>query len=234
MQNTSYNTRLTALCPGLVRWASTRKVKSIWILLKQETVSGSGISWAICKSTPRPRQITMPVPPPLSFLTGRMLFLSPNQQRRSTEGTSKTLAKSPETFGIAEAEFIKGRCTSCHLNNSIYALRSLQAHRHFKVGTSGKCPVGMFSNSSCESLCPNLISIQVVFRSNTEAHIHDDKLTTTPNKCSRHKCRHLHTVNRRTSLISGHQTLNQTMTRVAGATTHPTTDHPHSSVMVLN
>jgi len=32
----------------------------VWILLKQETVSGSGISWAICKSALRPRQITMP------------------------------------------------------------------------------------------------------------------------------------------------------------------------------
>ena len=41
------HTRLTALCPGLPRWASTRKVKPIWILLKQETVGGSGISWAI-------------------------------------------------------------------------------------------------------------------------------------------------------------------------------------------
>ena len=41
-------------------WASTRKVKWIWILLKQETVSGSGIRWAICKSAPRSRQITMP------------------------------------------------------------------------------------------------------------------------------------------------------------------------------
>ena len=39
-----------------------RKVKPIWILLKQETASGSGISWAICKSAPRSRQITMPVP----------------------------------------------------------------------------------------------------------------------------------------------------------------------------
>ena len=28
--------------------------------VKQETVSGSGISWAICKSAPRSRQITMP------------------------------------------------------------------------------------------------------------------------------------------------------------------------------
>jgi len=30
-------------------------------LLKQETVSGSGISWAVCKSAPR-RQITTPAP----------------------------------------------------------------------------------------------------------------------------------------------------------------------------
>ena len=46
----------------LFRRAGTRKVKPIWILLKQETVSGSGISWAVCKSAPRPRQITMPAP----------------------------------------------------------------------------------------------------------------------------------------------------------------------------
>jgi len=46
--------------PGLPRWAGTRKVKPVWILLKQETVSGSGISWAICNSAPRSRQITMP------------------------------------------------------------------------------------------------------------------------------------------------------------------------------
>ena len=88
MQNCSlyfpYYTRLTALCPGLPRWAGTRKVKPIWILLKQETVSGSGISWAVCKCAPRSRQKTMP----LSFFTGRMPFLPPNQQRQSTEGTN--------------------------------------------------------------------------------------------------------------------------------------------------
>jgi len=53
---------LTALCPGLPGWVGTRKVKPIWILLKQEIVSGSGISWAICKSAARSRQITMPAP----------------------------------------------------------------------------------------------------------------------------------------------------------------------------
>ena len=55
-------TRFTALHPGLPEWAGTRKVKPIWILLKQETVSGSGISWVICKSAPHSREITMPVP----------------------------------------------------------------------------------------------------------------------------------------------------------------------------
>jgi len=59
---THTQTRLTAFFPGLPGWAGTRKVKSIWILLKHETVSGSGISWAICKSAPRSRQITMPAP----------------------------------------------------------------------------------------------------------------------------------------------------------------------------
>jgi len=58
-------------------------VKLIWILLKQETVGGSGISWAICKSAPR--QISVPAPHHLIF-TGRMPFLPPNQQRQSTEG----------------------------------------------------------------------------------------------------------------------------------------------------
>jgi len=33
-----------------------------WILLEQETVSGSGISWAICMSAPGSRQITTPAP----------------------------------------------------------------------------------------------------------------------------------------------------------------------------
>jgi len=37
----------------------------IWILLKQETVSSSGVSWAIRKSAPRPREICQL--PPLSF-----------------------------------------------------------------------------------------------------------------------------------------------------------------------
>jgi len=62
-----------------------QKGKPIWISLKQQTLSGSGISWAVCKSAPRSRQITTPAPHH-SFFTGRMPFLPPNQQRQSTEG----------------------------------------------------------------------------------------------------------------------------------------------------
>ena len=56
------HTRLTALCPGLPGWAGTRKIKPVWILLEQETVSGSGISWTTCKSALHSEQITTPAP----------------------------------------------------------------------------------------------------------------------------------------------------------------------------
>ena len=82
--------RLTALFPRLPRWAGTRKVKRIWILLKQETVSGSGISWAICKSASCSRQTTTPAPHHSVFVTGRMPFLPPNQQRESTDNLPVT------------------------------------------------------------------------------------------------------------------------------------------------
>ena len=39
-----------------------QKGKLIWILPKQETMSGSGFRWAICKSAHRSRQITIPAP----------------------------------------------------------------------------------------------------------------------------------------------------------------------------
>ena len=62
-------------------------------------VSGSGISWAVCKFAPRSKQTTTPAPHhcfynpsihtnyhPTQFFTGRMPFLPPNQQRQSTQG----------------------------------------------------------------------------------------------------------------------------------------------------
>ena len=71
---------------GTARVSWYQKGKSIWILLKLEAVSGRGISWAMCKSAPRSRQITMPAPHHL-FFTGQMPFLPVNQRCQSTDGT---------------------------------------------------------------------------------------------------------------------------------------------------
>ena len=86
------HTCLMGLFPGLPRWASTRKAKRIWILLKQETVSGSGISWAICKSAPRSRQITMPCStPPLSFLQAGCPSCRPTNSVKALKATNLSL-----------------------------------------------------------------------------------------------------------------------------------------------
>ena len=53
---------------GTTRVSRYQKGKTIWILQKQEAVSGSGISWAVCKSAPHSRQITTPAPHHLVFL----------------------------------------------------------------------------------------------------------------------------------------------------------------------
>ena len=65
------HTRLMALCPGLARWASTRKVKPIWILLKQETVVSAGTYASLHLAPDRlPRRH-----PTTQFNTGWMPFL---------------------------------------------------------------------------------------------------------------------------------------------------------------
>ena len=66
---------------GTAQVSRYQKGKPIWILLKQETVSDSGISWAVCKSAPCSRQH-----PTTQYFTGWMPFLLPNQQHQSTVG----------------------------------------------------------------------------------------------------------------------------------------------------
>ena len=68
---------------GTTRVSRYQKGKPTWILLKQETVSSSGISWAMCKSAPRFRQITTPAPHHSVFYRPDAL---PAAQRQSTEG----------------------------------------------------------------------------------------------------------------------------------------------------
>ena len=84
-------TRLTALCPGLPGWAGTRKVKPIWILLKQKTVSGSEIRWAIYKSAPCSRQITTSAP-------HRSVFYRPDALPAAQPTASKHWRQIPYIF----------------------------------------------------------------------------------------------------------------------------------------
>jgi len=53
------HTRLTVLSSGTT-WVSRYQKGKTNLDFTEETVSGSGISWAICKSAPRTRQITTP------------------------------------------------------------------------------------------------------------------------------------------------------------------------------
>jgi len=67
-----YNSRFSK-----TTWVSWhQKGKPFWILLKQEMMGGSGISWTIWKSfTPHSQEITTPVPISKDW----MLFLMPKQ-----------------------------------------------------------------------------------------------------------------------------------------------------------
>ena len=52
--------RLTALFPGTTQVSRYQKGGTNLDFTEAETVSGSGISWAICKSAPHSKQITTP------------------------------------------------------------------------------------------------------------------------------------------------------------------------------
>ena len=84
---------LMALCLGLPKWACTRKLKPIWILLKLETVSGSGISWAMCKPAPRSRQMTMPAPHPSVFLQAECFSCHPTNSIIALKAHCRIIAR---------------------------------------------------------------------------------------------------------------------------------------------
>jgi len=123
-----------ALCPGLPGWASTKKEKPIWILLKQDTVSGDGISWAICKSAPCSRQIPHQLLT-AQFFTGRMPFLPPNQQRQSTEGLMQSVYLNKYVVSIAP--FSTPACPNCSQNIQKTALFCMISLFNFSSISSG-------------------------------------------------------------------------------------------------
>ena len=105
--NTHTHTYLTALCPGLPGWAATRKAKPIWILLKQETASGSGISWAICKSAPRSRQISTPAPHHSVFLQAGCPFCRRTNSVKAPKDQTST-KKLRKKLGVRPIFFFGG------------------------------------------------------------------------------------------------------------------------------
>ena len=56
----------TGISSGTVRHRQSKEASILWSN-HEETVSGSGISLAICKSVPSSRQINLASTPPLSF-----------------------------------------------------------------------------------------------------------------------------------------------------------------------
>ena len=107
-------------------------MKPIWILLKQETVSGSGISWAICKSAPRSRQTTTPAHHH-SVFTGRMPFLPPNQQRQqrqSTEGKTDGYTTTANNTALAWRRAVKKQGSHSHHTDHHGAKSTHHLHRH--------------------------------------------------------------------------------------------------------
>ena len=98
--------------PGLPGSAGTGKVKPIWILLKQETVSGSGISWDICKSAPRSRQIPCQNPT-TQFLQAGYASCHPTNSVKALKATSnKCIAVHKVATPLREL--------TCHMGSQCY------------------------------------------------------------------------------------------------------------------
>jgi len=76
--------------------------KPFWILMKQEMMGGSGISWTICKSfAPGSRQITMPVPHH-SVITGQMPCHPTNSIKAQKALTTKSTNNTQPFYGSVE------------------------------------------------------------------------------------------------------------------------------------
>ena len=104
--------RLTAFFPGLPGWAGTRKVKPIW------TVSGSGISWAICNS-----QITTPAPHHSVFYRPDALpAAQPTASKHWRPASITNLAKQRPTYrqrcrDVTHTQFHSEQVTSATTND---------------------------------------------------------------------------------------------------------------------
>ena len=89
-KHTYTHTRLTALFRDYPGEPVPERLNQI--LLKQETVSGSGISWAICKSASRSRQMTTPAPH-YSFLQAGCPSYHPTNSVKALKAINKHMGQ---------------------------------------------------------------------------------------------------------------------------------------------
>ena len=73
-----------------ISWYRTGKVKPLYIVLKQQTTSGSGISWAICTSASSSRLKIMPAPHHSSFLQAGCPSCHPNNSVKALKAAMYT------------------------------------------------------------------------------------------------------------------------------------------------
>jgi len=126
--------------------------KPIWILLKQETVSGSGISWAICKSAPRSRQITT-LALHHSVFTGWMPFLTPNQQRQEGHPACKKPTQYTTAYTQADSP---GAARGLGVESVIYTYID---HNRTSFTLTFRSQSVTFVGRSCSVLLPVLATV---------------------------------------------------------------------------
>jgi len=136
---THTHVHLMALFLGLPGWAGTRKVTPIWILLKQETVTGSGISWAICKSAPSSRQITTPAP-------HRSVFYRPDALPAAQPTASKRWRDCIHTTLIEKRwnKNFQWCLVSCCVSQTVWNVQSAaRPNLTSKCAQRRRCPCGL-------------------------------------------------------------------------------------------
>jgi len=111
-------------------------------------VSGSGISWAICKSTSRSREITTPAPH-RSVFTGRMPFLPPNQKCQSTEGKQRCSNNKRNNFLAIESSTYGITCRL--VQQTLLAFASLTSHL---ITITFYCTVNWIFQDNLDKLVP--------------------------------------------------------------------------------
>ena len=119
--------------------------------MKQKTVSGNGISWAICKCAPCSRQITMPAPHH-SVFTGRMPFLLPNQQRQSTLLYITNNSKPVGNSSARQAHMVMQTDEKVENTTPLPRLQDGQEHK-MTSGIYHQCALYLIRSRNMTSIC---------------------------------------------------------------------------------